>query len=372
MAWFRLTNTPRLTDFLAQLDDLTKQAAKVGPKPDKSSYNRRIALWLEFFDGRLLSPTKIGQVLSGRQNVKEADYFQLIYNYHRLFSFIDQAGDRLRKTLKPSLDMIKKLHQIITDSLIDQPNSGEYRKHRLVIQDAFNDHLVYTPPKPVQIPFLIYQLVKQLEQSIKSLPPVIQAAGAHYYLTAISPFVSHNDQVGRALGYIILKSRWPWFGNWVVLDDFFNQHQPEYSAALIKSWQSHEEVMEQDISQWCQFYAQAALVSLESTKSPPITRPSPAPVPAHQPADQPKPESTMTHHPPPPDDKLSPREQVLLDYLRIHSRLRIAEARFLLPDVSDDTILRALHKLQARGLVVKRGRTKGVFYQFAGLKGETR
>jgi predicted HTH transcriptional regulator len=59
---------------------------------------------------------------------------------------------------------------------------------------------------------------------------------------------------------------------------------------------------------------------------------------------------------------LNERQIKLVQYIERQGVLTMTEGRDLLPDVSDDTVLRDLRDLTEKGLVVKRGKTKGVRY----------
>jgi len=52
----------------------------------------------------------------------------------------------------------------------------------------------------------------------------------------------------------------------------------------------------------------------------------------------------------------------LVEYLEKYAHLGMGEARDLLADVSDDTILRDLRDLVDKGLLTRRGNTKGAKY----------
>jgi predicted HTH transcriptional regulator len=59
---------------------------------------------------------------------------------------------------------------------------------------------------------------------------------------------------------------------------------------------------------------------------------------------------------------LNERQIKLVEYMEKMGALTMTEGRELLPDVSDDTVLRDLRDLTEKGLVVKKGKTKGVRY----------
>ena len=59
---------------------------------------------------------------------------------------------------------------------------------------------------------------------------------------------------------------------------------------------------------------------------------------------------------------LSERQVALMEVLEMREELTMADARSVLPMVSDDTILRDLTSLVSKKLIRKRGKTKGARY----------
>lgn len=59
---------------------------------------------------------------------------------------------------------------------------------------------------------------------------------------------------------------------------------------------------------------------------------------------------------------LSERQIKLVEYLEKYGSMKMSDGREILPMVSDDTILRDLRDLIEKGLVKKKGKTKGTRY----------
>jgi len=66
---------------------------------------------------------------------------------------------------------------------------------------------------------------------------------------------------------------------------------------------------------------------------------------------------------PEPDQvALTERQIRIIDFMRNEKMVGMEQLREVLPEVSDDTILRDLKDLQKKSVVEKKGKTKGVIY----------
>ena len=59
---------------------------------------------------------------------------------------------------------------------------------------------------------------------------------------------------------------------------------------------------------------------------------------------------------------LSSRQLKLVEHLEIYDQMEMKTAKTILPMVSEDTILRDLKDLTKKGIVKKKGKTKGARY----------
>jgi len=60
---------------------------------------------------------------------------------------------------------------------------------------------------------------------------------------------------------------------------------------------------------------------------------------------------------------LNERQERILKFMEDHKQIRNQDWRELIPDVSDDSILRDMKDLMEKDLVVKKGKTKAAYYE---------
>ena len=177
---------------------------------------------------------------------------------------------------------------------------------------------------------------------------MVRAAIAHYFLVAIHPFVEGNGRTARAFALVVLFAEGYDVKGLFSLEEYFYQHLPEYYGALVKVSNSAAELPKRDLSFWIEFYAQAMAAELNRLKMRIEEIAQLVPKVEVKPGKQ---------------IEITQRQMVLLNFFKYGDKLKMAQARLLLPDVSDDTILRELQDLQKKGLIVKKGKTKGSYYE---------
>lgn len=105
-------------------------------------------------------------------------------------------------------DLILKLHNDITNGLLDDPNfEGNYRNTNNTIQNKRTGKVRYTPPNHEDVPELMKDLIEWINTNSNDLHPVIVAGIVHYEIVRIHPFINGNGRTARALTSLILHVR---------------------------------------------------------------------------------------------------------------------------------------------------------------------
>lgn len=97
-----------------------------------------------------------------------------------------------------SAAFILRLHQLFYQA-IDDAHAGVYRDHQVFISGTD-----YIPPAPNEVPGLMAELVKELNECKGQMHPVMLAAYAHRRLVDIHPFQDGNGRTARLLMNMIL------------------------------------------------------------------------------------------------------------------------------------------------------------------------
>ncbi|AGI47132.1 hypothetical protein TALC_00117 [Thermoplasmatales archaeon BRNA1] len=142
--------------------------------------------------------TKLAKKLL-RSNLEPKDRSQrmILNNYHAM-QFIKE---RLDEPL--SLELIKDVHRVITESLMDDPQtSGEFRTDdSIAVRDVYEDVTYHVPVSHTEIGKMIVDLCDYVNEDAEFIHPLIKGIMIHFILAYIHPFLDGNGRVSRALFY---------------------------------------------------------------------------------------------------------------------------------------------------------------------------
>ena len=136
-------------------------------------------------------------------------------------------------SLPLSLRLVRELHgKLMRGVRGDRARAGHFRDGQNWIGPAGLgiEAATYVPPPPDQVLPCLDAWEKFLHD--RSLPPLIQAALAHYQFEAIHPFVDGNGRVGRLLITLFLVEREVLPAPLLYLSAFFEANRQAYYAHL--------------------------------------------------------------------------------------------------------------------------------------------
>jgi len=173
---------------------------------------------------------------------------QEVLNYFAALRFIEKNADKTKITNKDLL----KLHNIIAKDVMDQGNSGEYRKIEVRVGN-------YLPPKANDVASLMKDLIEWWKNKSKEWSPIISSAILHYQFETIHPFADGNGRVGRALALWELYRRGFDTHHIFSVDEVYWGNRPRYYKAL-DSVRNQKD----DLTGWLEYTAEALHLTLET------------------------------------------------------------------------------------------------------------
>ncbi len=293
-------------------------------------------------EGNDLSFTQAVKVIEGESVVAhERDVWEVV-NYRNVLKFIDEMGTKEKDNFLYTQEVLKKIHKLTVDKLLDDEGVGSFRKSKVVIKDSRNDQVVFTPVPAIEVPFQIDEFFSWLNSNpAKQTHPVLKAGIAHYELVRIHPFVDGNGRVARAFATLILFIENYDIKKFFALEEHFDKDPLSYYQALGSAM-----IHEGDLTVWLDYFTKVVAVELNQVK------------------DKVKKLSFDTRL----KDRLgrqialSERQIKLVEYLKINEQIKMKEATKVIAKVSEDTILRDLKDLMKKGIVKKKGKTKAARY----------
>ena len=308
-------------------------------------------------EGNLLDSGEVAAVLGGEKiDARDRDV-QEILNYREVLKYIDRynvarksAGALLKhpKGVTRFLEKdLLKLHRLTVNKVLSAEKSGEYRKTQVVVKNSKTGEISFKPPSPFQVRGLILYFLAWLNSDTGSeTHPVLKAGIVHYVLAFIHPFVDGNGRTARAFATLVLFSEGYDIKKFFSLEEYFDRDAKRYYKTLQSvSNQKVGELSDRDLTSWLEYFCEGLAEELERVK--------------------------MRVQKLSLDSKLkgrtgqialSERQMKLVEYIEANGSVNNQTWRRLLADFSDDTILRDLKDLQKKGLIKKRGSTKGAIY----------
>ncbi len=269
---------------------------------------------------------------------------QEVMNYRNVIRFVDQLSRLGKKTggYPFGEKELLQIHSLTTEKLLPSHQLGTYRILPVTVRGVVEGEVVGRPPLPVEVPYQMEDFWRWLANIHPiEMHPVIKAAVTHYELVRIHPFIEGNGRVSRAFALLVLASGGYNFKHFFSIEEYFDRNLQDYYVALA-SVEKHNG----DLTEWVEFFTEALSIELSKLKER-VRRLSVDMALKSKLGKQ---------------IALSERQVALMESLEIREELTMADARSVLPMVSDDTILRDLISLVEKKLIRKKGKTKGARY----------
>ncbi|MEX0621967.1 MAG: Fic family protein [Candidatus Woykebacteria bacterium] len=292
-------------------------------------------------EGNALEQKEVEKVLAG-QSVSARDRdVQEVLNYREVLKYIDSHKDEAITE-----KILLEIHQVTTRKILKTESSGRYRSVQVRVTNSKTGETSYTPPPPKQISPLVRDFLFWVDRvEPGEIHPVIKAAITHYVITAIHPFVDGNGRTARILSTLVLFKDDYDIKKLFSIEEYFDRDSRSYYLVLQKTSNQSKSIPERDLTAWIEYFTAGLAIELQRVKEK-----------VQKLSVDIKMKGRLGQIP------LNERQLQLVEYMQEYGQVSNKEWSYLLPMVSDDTILRDLRYLMRKGLVRKRGSTKSAVY----------
>jgi len=290
-------------------------------------------------EGNELTIHQVEKVLDGQHVVARDRDVQEIMNYRAAMDYLGR-----RRHMVIDEDTILDLHKLTVAKILEDDEAGHYRKKEVVIKNSITGEVVFRPPRSIEVPWQVKDLVQFINNQ-EDIHPILKAGIIHYEFVRIHPFVDGNGRVGRALSTLVLFKLGYDIRQFFALEEHFDNNPKEYYQAL-----QTVEIQNGDLTRWLEYFTSCLAIELTKIKEK-----------IENISIDVKIKEKLGGEP----VMLSDRQMKIMEYIRANSYLENKAFDTLFPDVSEDTALREVQDLVKKGILVKRGKTKGVKYVMA-------
>jgi len=126
-------------------------------------------------EGNMLREDEARDVLMGRDVLGRPRDVQEVINYRKVIEYIDEeANKHIEKITEP---LVKKLHKLVTDKILTEEQSGEYRLKGVIIRNSQTGEVTFRPPQAIEVPFLMREFLYWINRDDKDESHPIMKAG---------------------------------------------------------------------------------------------------------------------------------------------------------------------------------------------------
>lgn len=299
-------------------------------------------------EGNPLNTGEVRAVLEGTEISARDRDIQEILNYRNVLKFIDKSrrvrGSKRQRILEKDL---LNIHRLTVERILPKEQSGKYRKTQVVVKNSKTGEVSFVPPKAEEVPVLAHDFIEWLDSGeAQDIHPVLKAGISHYVFAYVHPFLDGNGRTARAFATMILFSEGYDIKKFFSLEEYFDKDAKRYYETLqAVSNQKVASLSERDLTVWLEYFCEGLAEELARVKER-VRKLSL--------------DSRLKGRT--GQIVLSERQVRLVEYMENNGSVNNRQWRQVLPKYSDDTILRDIKDLQKKGLVKKKGSTKGAVY----------
>jgi Fic family protein len=257
----------------------------------------------------------------------DADDVRELLNYRGAF---DLVGQYLASGAPITEGLIREIHQRLVEGVRGgQAKPGEWRTVQNFVANSRTGAVIYTPPRPSDVPGLMHELVEWL-RSESAIHPVLVAGIAQFQLVHIHPFVDGNGRTSRLLSTLCLYRAGYDFKRLFTISEYYDRDRPAFYAAL-------QQVREQgmDLTGWLDYFVAGLSTQLQEVKV--------------------RGERAIRADLFAREHNLNARQAVLVDAFMHDKRLTLAACERLLPATNRRSLQRDLRGLVEAGLIQEVG-----------------
>jgi Fic family protein len=284
---------------------------------------------------------EVGGVVAQDRDIQE------VINYRKVMSWIDQVGGKGKQQVTFNEDLFLELHRLVTERVLPEEEQGHYRQVQVVIQNSKTGEITYRPPLAMEIPMQIADFFEFLRSDqAKEHHPILLAGITHYELVRIHPFTDGNGRAARSMALLLMYMEGYDVKRFFSLEEYYDENPMDYYAAL----QSVSNDEQFDLTHWLEYFTKGLVIELNKIKQQVLKLSKDVAL-----------KSRVGYQ-----VALSERQIKILETMQKHGGKAVtADLELVLPLISVDTILRDLKDLTQKGLLKKKGHTKGAYYVLA-------
>ncbi|MBU2651024.1 MAG: Fic family protein [Bacteroidetes bacterium] len=156
--------------------------------------------------------------------------------------------------------IIRQAHKVLLQGVRgEHKQPGEYRQSQNWVGGSSIQDALFIPPHHTEVPELMSDLEKFLNNEDLMIPDLIRIGIAHYQFETIHPFLDGNGRIGRLIITLFLVSRKVLTRPVLYLSDFLEKNRVHYYDRLTRAR------VQNDLAQWLIFFLEGVRQTAENS-----------------------------------------------------------------------------------------------------------
>ncbi|MCR4263874.1 MAG: Fic family protein [Candidatus Roizmanbacteria bacterium] len=293
-------------------------------------------------EGNALNYSEAAQVVAGNDVIGRPRDIQEVINYRNVIDFIGELSTPETEKIEITNELILKLHKLTIDRILPEEKSGKYRTTQVVVKNSETGEVSFRPPAALEVPVLMDDFIAWLNTGSSDVHPVLTSGIAQYEMVRIHPFVDGNGRVARSVATLALYQKGSDIRRFFSMEEYYDKNAVGYYNAL-QSVGKHDG----DLTLWLEYFTEGLAIELTRIK------------------ERIQKLSTDIHLKEKLGGKqvyLTERQIKIVEHIQSIGYLQNKMFPQLFPMISEDTMLREIADLIEKGILIKRGKTKGARY----------
>ena len=202
--------------------------------------------------------TNIEEALQKAENInpEKRNDWQEVHNY---VAAMNLSIENLAN-LPLSNRLIRQAHEVLLQGVRgEHKQPGDFRTSQNWIRGSSINDAVFIPPHKDEVPELMSDLEKFLNDHTLYIPDLVKIAIAHYQFETIHPFLDGNGRIGRLMITLFLVSKGILIKPTLYLSEFFEKNKVLYYENLMRV-RTHN-----DLQRWLLFFFEGVRQTSENS-----------------------------------------------------------------------------------------------------------
>jgi len=202
-------------------------------------------------EGNPLPLTEVKKILQSKPaHIRESE--KEVINYNQALETLNQLVESDQLAL--SLTLILDIHKRVITGLLPTFETGELRRHPVVVNDPRTGNIVYLPPDVEKVKDLIEDLILYIKDNDKIVDPLILAGIFHKQMVIIHPFMDGNGRTTRLVTKVLLAKMGLNTFNLFSFENYYNQNVTKYFHTVGEYGDYNDLVNSIDFTHWLEYF----------------------------------------------------------------------------------------------------------------------